>query len=273
VSPDGTRVAVLNGPSGAGDVWIYDVARQTNTRLSFTANNAGPVWSSDGASVFYTSFDPGVASSRVYRKLADGSREADLVATLDRQRSYVAWISKDETTAILDFVNPGPGMADIIKMTLRPDARPVPVVADPADTYGASLSPDGRWLAYHSDPTGRPEVYVRDMTGTGGQWQVSNAGGEEPHWSPDGRELYYRAGNRMMASSIERDAAFRASMPRLLFEGVYNWRSDSLRSYDVDPVTGRFLMIRPLDEGQSLSSIRVTVNWFDELRRLVPLQR
>ena len=99
---------------------------------------------------------------------------------------------------------------------------------------------------------------------------MSNAGGEEPHWSKDGRELYYRTANRMMVASVDAEPAFRSGTPRPLFDGVYNWRSDSLRSYDVDPITGRFLMIRPVDEGQATTSIRFTLNWFDELRHLVP---
>jgi serine/threonine-protein kinase len=269
ISPDGARVALLNGPSGSADIWIYDVKRHTNTRLTFTSSNAAPVWSADGKDIFYTSFDPTGRSSTVYRKPADGSREADVVAT-PGGRSYVAWLSKDGAEAVLDFVNPGAGMADVVRMALQPQARPSPLASGAADTYGASVSPDGRWVAYHSDETGRPEVYVRDMTGTGGRWQVSNAGGEEPHWSRDGRELYYRSDNRMMAASIDAHTAFQSGTPRLLFEGVYNLRSDSLRSYDVDPTTGRFLMLRPLEEGQPPPSIRVTLNWFGELRRLVP---
>jgi Tol biopolymer transport system component len=268
ISPDGKRVAMLEGPGEGGDVWIYDFTRHTHTRLTFTGNNAAPVWSTDGKDIYYTSFEPTGRSSTVYRKPADGSREAEVVAT-PAGRSYVAWLSKDGTDAVLDFVNPGPGMADVVRMALRPQAQPSPVVAGAADTYGASVSPDGRWVAYHSDDTGRPEIYVRDMAASGGRWQVSTSGGEEPHWSKDGRALYFRNGNRMMMTPITGGSTFEFDTPRLLFEGVYNLRSDSLRSYDVDPVTGRFLMIRPLDEGQSPHSIRVTLNWFGELRRLI----
>jgi len=268
ISPDGSRVALLNGTSGSGDVWIYDVQRHTNTRLTFTGANAAPVWSADGKDIFYSSFDPTGRSATIYRKPADGSREAEAVAT-PGGRSYVAWLSTDETSAVLDFVNPAAGMADVVKMPLQPNSQPSPLVADRADTYGSSVSPDGRWVAYHSDESGRPEIYVRDMVGSG-RWQVSTTGGEEPHWSRDGRELYYRINNRMMAVPVESGGTFRSATPRLLFEGVYNLRSDSLRSYDVDPVTGRFLMIRPLEEGQPPPSIRVTINWFDELLRLQP---
>jgi serine/threonine-protein kinase len=267
VAPDGTRVALLNGPSGGGDVWIYDLVRRTNTRLTFTANNAAPVWSADGRDIFYTSFDSTGSSAEVFRKRADGSGDMTLVGT-PGGRSYVAWVSKGGRDAVLDFVNSGPGMADVVTMALQPQTHVTALVGGPADTYGAAVSPDGRWLAYHSDDTGRPEVYVRGMTGSGGRWQVSSTGGEEPHWSKDGRELYYRTGNRMMAASIERGGAFRAGTPHVLFEGVYNLRSDSLRSYDVDPVTGRFLMMQPPDDGALPPSIRVTLNWFDELRRL-----
>ncbi len=268
LSPDGTRIALLSNLSGVSDIWIYDIVRHTNTRLTFTGNTAGPVWSKDGKSIFYTSFDSMGRSTVVYRKPADGSRDAEAVATA-AGISYVSWVSKNGSDAVLDFVNQGAGMADVIRMPLHPQAKPSAIVADAADSYGSAVSPDERWVAYHSDATGRPEIYVRDMTGNGGHWQVSSTGGEEPHWSKDGRELYFRAGNRMMVTSIDRGAAFHAGTPRLLFEGVYNLRSDSLRSYDVDPVTGRFLMVRPLEEGQPAPSIRMTLHWFDDLRRLV----
>jgi len=258
----------LSNLSGVSDIWIYDIVRHTNTRLTFTGNTAGPVWSKDGKSIFYTSFDSAGRSTVVYRKPADGSRDAEAVATA-AGISYVSWVSKNGSDAVLDFVNQGAGMADVIRMPLHPQAKPSAIVADAADSYGSAVSPDERWVAYHSDATGRPEIYVRDMTGNGGHWQVSSTGGEEPHWSKDGRELYFRAGNRMMVTSIDRGAAFHAGTPRLLFEGVYNLRSDSLRSYDVDPVSGRFLMIRPLEEGQPAPSIRMTLHWFDDLRRLV----
>jgi serine/threonine-protein kinase len=262
---------LLSGLSGSSDIWIYDLARRTNTRLTFTGNTTAPVWSKDGKSIFYTAFDATGTTTLVYRKPADGSREAEAVAS-PGGISFVSWVSKGANEAVLDFVNRGPGMADVVRMPLQAQAKPSAIVEDPADSYGSSVSPDERWVAYHSDATGRPEIYVRDMSGKGGRWQVSSTGGEEPHWSKDGRELYFRIGNRMMAASIDRGGAFHAGTPRLLFEGVYNLRSDSLRSYDVDPVSGRFLMIRPIEEGQPAPSIRVTLNWFDELRRLVPLR-
>ena len=269
LSPDGTRVALLNGASGSGDVWIYDLGRKTNTRLTFTANNGGPVWSADGKTIFYTSLDPSGRKATVFRKLADGSREADVVGVAEG-RAWVAWVSGDEKSALLDFVNAGPGMGDVITLPLLPQSRQSGLVVGPADEYGAAVSPDGRWLAYHSDETGRSEVYVRDRSGSGARWQVSATGGEEPHWSHDGRELYFRMGNRLMAAAIDAGTTFQSATPRLLFEGVYNLRSDSLRSYDVDPKTGRFLMIRPADDSAVTPAIRVVVNWFEELRGQMP---
>jgi serine/threonine-protein kinase len=272
LSPDATRVAFLNGLGNANDVWIYDITRHTNARLTFTGNAAGPVWSNDGKSIFFTSFDSTGRSSRVYRKPVDGSREAEAVAVL-AGISYVSWVSKNESEAVVDFVNQGAGMGDIVRLALRLQAKPSGIVADPADTYGAAVSPDDRWVAYHSDASGRFEIYVRDMTGQGGQWQVSSGGGEEPHWSRDGRELFFRAGNRMMAAPIDAGDTFHSGTPRLLFQGVYDLRTDSLRSYDVDPLTGRFLMVRPIDEGRPQPSIRLAVNWLSELRRLLPNSR
>jgi len=269
MSPDGTKIALLNGSTGSADVWIYDLGRKTNTRLTFTATNAGPVWSADGKWVYYTSLDPSGRKGTVLRKLADGSREAEVVAMVEG-RSWMAWVSGDGKSALLDFVNPGPGMGDVITLPLQQQSKQSGLISGPADEYGAAVSPDGRWLAYHSNETGRSEVYVRDQTGSGARWQVSVTGGEEPHWSRDSRELYFRVGNRMMAAAIDAGATFQSTTPRLLFEGVYNLRSDSLRSYDVDPKTGRFLMLRPAGDSGVPAAIRVVVNWFEELRGLMP---
>jgi Tol biopolymer transport system component len=265
ISPDGTRVSMLEGASGSGDVWIYDLTRKTNTRLTFTGTNAAPVWSADGNSIFYTSLDPTGRKSTVMRKPADGSDEAQVITSVGA-RAYVAWVSRDATSSLLEYMNLGAGMADILRLPMRSGAEPASFVSSPSDEYGASVSADGRWLAYHADDTGRFEVYVRELSGSGGRWQVSNAGGEEPHWSPDGREIYYRSVNRLMVTGAETRPTFQVSTPRVLFEGVYDLRSESGRSYDVDPKTGRFLMIRPAATDTSPAVVRTVVNWLDELK-------
>jgi len=131
------------------------------------------------------------------------------------------------------------------------------------------VSPDGKWLAYQSDEGTRPEIYVRDLTGSGGRRQVSTTGGEEPHWSRNGDEIYYRNDTRFMVATVTTRTEFRSNPPQLLFEGVYNLRSDTGMSYDVDRITGRFAMLRPAGQTADAPAprVRVVVNWIDEVRR------
>ena len=126
------------------------------------------------------------------------------------------------------------------------------------------LSPDGRWLAYGSDLSGRNEVYVNAFPDPGGNRRVSVDGGTEPVWSRDGSELFYRNDRTLMVAAVETTPDFRVRSREVLFEGPYTqwvWHSN----YDVDPNGERFVMIKPVEE----QSIRLTVvlNWFEELRR------
>jgi Tol biopolymer transport system component len=119
-----------------------------------------------------------------------------------------------------------------------------------------------------SDESGRPEIYVRDTSSAGGRWQISTTGGDEPSWSRDGRELYYRDESRLMVVAIDTRGAFKPGTPAVLFEGVYNLRSDTGISYDLHPRGDRFLMVRLTDENVA-SAITVVTNWFADLKRLM----
>jgi serine/threonine-protein kinase len=267
-SPDGSRLALLQGSSGGGDVWVYDFGRATFTRLTFTATNATPIWSADGKNIYYVSIDQAGNKTTIFRKPADGSREAEAVTTINSD-AYLKAIERDGEAALCDagtFMNRG----DIIRVPLKPDAQATPIINTQFNEFAAALSADGRWLAYQSSESGRPEVYVHDMAGSGGRWQVSTAGGEEPRWSPDGRELYYRNNNLFMSVAVDTRSTFQNGTPKTLFNGVFDLRSNSGVSYDVDPRGNRFLMIRLAEDVNSTAQVRIVLNWFDELRRLVP---
>lgn len=135
-----------------------------------------------------------------------------------------------------------------------------PLVVSPSNEYGAGVGPSGQWVAYQSDETGRFEVYVRSPGGSGARWQVTVSGGEQPHWSRDGRELFYRNQNRLMVVAVDPGTTFRAGNPRHLFDGLYNSGIESGRSYDVDPRTGRFLLIRPIDADRTDRTVRIVLN-------------
>jgi len=133
------------------------------------------------------------------------------------------------------------------------------------------FSPDGRWLAYISNESGRYEIYVQPYPGPGGKWQISTEGGTEPAWNQNRRELFYRSGEKMIAVDIATQPNFSAGKPRMLFEGPYLPASIPMANYDVSPDGQRFLMLKPVEqEGAAPTQINVVLNWFAELNQKVP---
>jgi Tol biopolymer transport system component len=150
--------------------------------------------------------------------------------------------------------------------------KPLPFLRTQFNEGGAAFSPDGRWLAHSSDESGRTEVYVQPFPGPGGKWQISTEGssgtaGSGPRWAGNGRELFYRIGNKMMVVDIKTEPAFTAGKPRLLFEGQFAGGGD------VAPDGQRFLMIQAVEPEQPPTQINVVLNWFEELKRRVPAAR
>jgi eukaryotic-like serine/threonine-protein kinase len=140
-------------------------------------------------------------------------------------------------------------------------------------TEGApAFSPDGRWIAYVSNESGRPEIYVQPYPGPGGKRQISTEGGAEPVWNPNGRELFYRSGNRMMAVDVTSQPTFSAGRPRMLFEGQYFAVQFPLTAaaYDVSADGQRFLMVKETESSTAVTQINVVQNWFEELKERVP---
>jgi len=268
ISPDGARVALLLGSSGTGDVWVYDLTRSTSTRLTFSPVNASPVWSRDGKTIYYTEIEPTGFFSTLYRKAADGSREAEKLSKLENT-AYVKAILADGSRAIFDYqMNTNSG--DVTELSLEAGATMVRLVSSRFNEYGAALSVDGRWLAYQSNENGRPEIYVRDMSESGGRWQISTDGGEEPRWANDGRELFYRRQSSFMSVACEPNPTFHSGTPKELFKGIFDLRSNSGVTYDVDPKGARFLMIRPAEDTNEATQLKIVLNWFEELKRAVP---
>ncbi len=271
LSPDGSRAAILTGSTGSGDVWVFDLVRGTSTRLTFNTRNSTPIWSADGKDICYAEIDPGMpTSTTIMCKPADGSRDAEPIASLGGT-SYLKAITPDGLLAIVDSER-NTSDSNIVQLKLDQGATPTDLVRTPFSEYASALAPDGRWLAYQSNESGRPEIYVRDMSGAGGRWQISTAGGVEPRWSHDGRELYYRNFSQLMSVAVTTASTFQAGKPEPLFEGIFDLRTNSGITYDVDPKGNRFLMMRPAEESTA-SSVMIVLNWFDELRRLVPAQQ
>ena len=270
ISPDGSRVAFVQTITRLeGDVWIYDFTRKSLVRLTFDGRNAAPTWSADSRMVYYTSIESSGIKSTFFRKPADGSRDAEPVGSAD-WRAYLGQVLPGDQAGVVEGTANRGSERSIHRVRFSPGkAQTValdPLVVTPADEYASDVSANGRWLAYSSDETGRTEVYVRDLTNPGARWQISIAGGDEPHWSGDGTRLYFRYADGLFMASIDTSKGFTQTTPRLILRGAYNLRSDTGRTFDVDPTNGRILMVRPVVDQKAKTSVRVVLNWFEELK-------
>ena len=146
-----------------------------------------------------------------------------------------------------------------------------PLVRTRFDEWSARFSPDGKWLAYVSNESGQGEVYVQAFPGPGGKYQVSTDGGAEPVWSHDGRELFYRNGEKMMTVPFSTEARVTFGRPVVLFEGKFLAAVDENPEYDVSPDGQWFVMVQADDQGSVPNRLHVVLNWFEELKRKAPI--
>ncbi|MDA2930887.1 hypothetical protein MYX84_13245 [Acidobacteria bacterium AH-259-O06] len=218
LSPDGKRVALHIGASGERDVWIYDLERDTMTRLTFAGeDDSFPIWTPDGKRITFGSRRDS-ADYNVYWKPADGSGEAQRLTESENRQQPSSWSPDGE---VLAFAELGPETSwDIGVLRLGEEGKTEFFVQTQFAEFYPRFSPDGRWVTYQSNESGRYEVYVRPFPGPGGRWQISTEGGGRPRWSPDGSELFYQQGDRMMVVPVTASGTtFRAGKPRELFRG------------------------------------------------------
>ena len=265
ISPDGTRLAVEVLESNQGThIWIVNLKSRTATPLTAQGESAYPVWTSDSQSVIYRSNRGGIQGT--YRQRADGSDAPELLYAM---AAVPTDVSPDGTVALYS-VNP----QDIHTFRLE-DKSPSEFLATPALEHMPMFSPDGKWLAYTSNESGKNEVWVRRYPRTPGVARlVSPDGGAGPVWSPDGSTLYYRgASGELMAVPTTLDPTFNAGRPRPLFRyaGIFRM-SGTAAAYDIHPDGKRFIMVSEPDEpiAQGPDQIHIVLNWFDELKRLAP---
>jgi hypothetical protein len=146
------------------------------------------------------------------------------------------------------------------------------LIQTPADESVPRFSPDGHWIAYVSDASGRPEIYVQPYPLSAEKWQISTAGGREPVWAPNGSELFYRDGGKLMVADIKTQPSFVAGKPRLLFEGDYEGALASRPNFDISQDGRRFLMLQPAARREAQAEMKILPNWFAEVRRRAPSQ-
>jgi serine/threonine-protein kinase len=263
LSPDGSRVAVTVGGEDNDDVWLYELVRGTWSRVTSGGNNAFPLWSPDGRRLAHVSDRSG--PDNIYVKSLDGSQDERLLAS-DKPNYPFAW--RDNA---LVFVSADPiTLQDIFVLPRLTEAAPTQILKTSFGEGAPTVSPDGRWLAYVSNESGRNEIYVMPLVRQGERVTVSTDGGNEPVWSPNGRELFFRNANDMMAVDVSLTPAFSAGKPRRLFTGAYERSSSLWPNYDISNDGQRFLMVKKLDSGDGPVQINVVLNWIDELNRQLP---
>jgi Tol biopolymer transport system component len=258
LSPDGHRVAVAVSSANT-DVWVYDLDRGTSTRLTFEGGNLSPAWTPDGARVAFASNRHG--PSEIYWTTADGGGGAEQLTTSDEIHFPTSW-SPDGRTLLVMSVN---AALNTDVLVWPRGGRMQPFLQTAFAEERAVFSPDGRWVAYVLNEANRGEVFVRAFSGGDRRWQISNAGGTDPVWSRNGRELFYRQGDVMMAVDVAPGASFSAGTPRRLFSGRY--AGGVVASYDVS-ADGHFLMVRAPAAAET-REIRIAVGWVDDARRQV----
>ena len=265
-SPDGRRVAMTLFGSNATDIWIYDLTRNTFTRLTTEGSSIRPEWTSDGRYVVFI----GTRNNKtaIWRQPADGSGPAELFYEPEVE-PFEALTSPDLRWLL---VRTAPGTRyprDILVVPLTGTRTVVPLVTGPETESMPRLSPDGKWLVYQSNETGRFEIYVRPFPGSGARVQVSDNGGAEPLWGRSGRVLYYRGAlGEVVEVSVTTGAEFSIGARRTVLAGDY-LTDASHPNYDVAP-DGRFLMLKRAGaEAQTV----VVHNWGRELREKTASRR
>jgi len=263
ISPDG-RFATVTVREDDPDIWVIDLSRMTLTRLTTEGGeDESAVWSPDSTRVTFASTRNGKRETRW--KPADGSGPEQLLFASPRHQHLAGWSPDGRILLTEDGMPTG---WDLFLGSMQ-TKEVTPFLEDRFSKAGAQISPDGRWLAYSSNESGRTEIYVRGFAGQGGRTPISNDGGSEPRWARDGRTLYFRDGAQMMAVPVQTGQTFTPGTPRVLFEGSYARLGWAQANYDVAPGGRGFLMIKGNSQGLP-TSIDVATHWFEQLRALRP---
>ena len=269
LSPDGTRVAVVITEGGGEDLWVEDLARGTSLRLTFDPGvDTAPVWTPDGRAVVFRSERDG---GGLFRVPADGTgRPERLMRSTGPLHTPYAFTADGRTLLYTEFRNYRDQAIGALQ--LDGDRRATIIVDEPSAELRPALSPDGRWLAYQSDATGRFEVYVRPYPAVAaGKWQVSAGGGTSPQWAPDGRALFYFDGRAMVRVPTSGTAGFTAGPVHVLF-GFAPYAERLGPIYSVSPDGRRFLMLKDDSLRENVAARRqllLVQNWMSELATLL----
>jgi serine/threonine-protein kinase len=266
LSPDGRQLA-FSTLGLTGGVWVYDIQRNTVTRLTQDGQPWAPFWTPDGKRVVFSWSKTG--PSEIWWAAAAGSVKPERLTKTESRQVASCWTSDGKYLAYVDL---GLGTDSDIKVLRMADRQVVPFAATKSGEVFPEFSPDGRWLAYVSNESGRNEVYVRSFPDGKKTLPISSEGGMSPVWAPDGRELFYWdiAFKKLMKVDITPGQNLSAGSPGVLFE--FNAAgSANIRNYDITPDGRRFLIREKKDNAlPPVTELHLVRNWFEELKRLSP---
>jgi hypothetical protein len=272
LSPDGTRIAVFANDEES-DIWIWDLDGTTLVPVTFgPAIDTYPVWTPDGRRLIFSSDRAGVRN--LFWQAADNTGAVERLTDSPTSQTATA-ASPDGARLIFTETNPKTG-EDVMQVELDGTHRVTPLVQSPSTERNGVVSPDGRWLAYEANDSGRFEIYVRPFPAVNsGHWLVSAGGGTRPLWARTAQELVYVSPTgALMRVGVERGLPWAATTPTLLVkEGYYSPGGRPGRTYDISPDGQRFLLIKErggADQTAAPPQIIVVQHWVEDLRRLVP---
>jgi len=260
-APDGRRIVLTSLEQGSSDVRVYDLERGTLTRLTLEGASSYPEWTPDGRRIVYNTTRAGTTlGNDLFWVPVDGSAEATPLLIAPHAQWEAVWAPDGRSLVVRQSV-PHTNR-DLMVMSVDSPRTLRPYLVTSFEERAPAMAPDGRWLAYVSNESGRDEVYVRAYPNPAGRWQVSVAGGLEPRWAPGGGELFYRNGDSVIAVAVSSRPTFSMGSRRTLF--VRSYSSDPNHAqYDPHPDNRRFVMFR---SGLERSTVILTLHWFDELR-------
>jgi Tol biopolymer transport system component len=274
LSPDGTHVAVSREDAGlhVPALWLIDLSRGTSERFTFgSAAAENPVWSPDGSRIIFASLRDGKFD--LYQKVASGATDEQPLLRSSEDKHSDSW-SHDGRFLLYTVIN-AKTKDDLWVLPLEGDKKPFPFLETEFNERYGQFSPDGRWVAYSSDESGRDEIYVRPFSSASGEtassaagkWLISNGGGSHPIWRRDGRELYYIAANRdLMAVEVTTNPTFQAGIPKVLFQAPPLVSGPSYSQSDVTADGKRFLLTAPAAQFAQ-APFTVITNWQAALKK------